>query len=68
MAKLAVFVHVLGDDGQMHVFGPGDDVPDWAAKKITNPDAWAAEPGPDGGRSQSRPAPKRAARRTGKEG
>lgn len=36
--QLVAFVHV---DGQ--VYGPGDDVPDEVAEKITNPKAWATE-------------------------
>lgn len=32
-------VHLL-KDGVLHSFLPGDDVPDWAAKQITNPHAW----------------------------
>lgn len=45
MAKkeLAAVVHVYDDGGTVHVFGPGDDVPGWAAGKITNPKAWQAE-------------------------
>ena len=38
--KLATFVHVADDTGAMHVFGPDDKVPAWAASKITNPMAW----------------------------
>ncbi len=37
----------LNDNGQLHTFLPGDDVPDWAAKQIKNPLAWGepvAEP------------------------
>lgn len=52
MAKLSTYVHVEDDQGQSHVFGPGDDVPDWAAKKITNPDAW--DEAPSGHRSPGR--------------
>lgn len=44
MARLATHVHVQDDQGQNHVFGPGDDVPDWAAKAITNPNAWEEAP------------------------
>lgn len=33
-------VHAVGPDGQSQVFGPGDEVPDWARKAITNPDVW----------------------------
>lgn len=40
MAALITTVHVFADDGVAHVFGPGADVPDWAARKITNPKAW----------------------------
>lgn len=41
MAKLAYYVHVEDDKGEPHVFGPDDDVPAWAVKKITNDSAWA---------------------------
>jgi hypothetical protein len=34
MGRLTSFVHVSGDDGQYGVFGPDDDVPEWAARKI----------------------------------
>ena len=43
-----VFVYVADADGNMHGFGPGDDVPVWAAAKIENPDVWAADAQPDG--------------------
>lgn len=42
--RLASYVHVNDHHGRRHVFGPDDDVPDWAAAKITNPNAWATEP------------------------
>lgn len=32
--RLVSYVHVLGDDGQYHVFGPDDDVPKWALDKM----------------------------------
>lgn len=32
--RLNTTVHVLGDDGAYHVFGPDDDLPDWAEAKI----------------------------------
>ncbi|WBB73241.1 hypothetical protein O7602_26735 [Micromonospora sp. WMMD1128] len=38
--RLATYVHVADEHDQMHVFGPDSAVPAWAAKKITNPDAW----------------------------
>jgi hypothetical protein len=38
--RLRTFVHVHHDGGPT-VFGPDDEVPAWAEKLITNPDAWA---------------------------
>lgn len=60
MARLAGFVHVRDADGAPHVFGPNDDVPDWARVKIRNPRAWVdgADPEP---RPQA-PAPDRTVR------
>jgi len=66
MASLITYVHVSGPDGRMHVFGPGDDVPDWATARITNPDVWDEPPG--AGQKRPQPAAKRAARRGGTEG
>ncbi|MFI6368703.1 hypothetical protein ACIBG0_38980 [Nocardia sp. NPDC050630] len=43
MRKLIAHVHVYDDEGNSHVFGPGDDVPADVAKRITNPDAWEPE-------------------------
>lgn len=45
-------VHLI-EDGQLHSFLPGDEVPAWAVEKITNPDAWDSPKGspekePDG--------------------
>lgn len=45
MKHLNTHVHVFDDAGERHVFGPGDDVPAWAAKKITNPHVWAGGDG-----------------------
>ena len=42
--RLASFVHVRDGDDVTHVFGPDDEIPDWAAAKITNPKAWAQAP------------------------
>jgi hypothetical protein len=39
--------------GQAGVFGPGDDLPDWARKSITNPDVWAG-PEDDGDKPAAR--------------
>jgi hypothetical protein len=61
MARLATHVHVQDDQGQNHVFGPGDDVPDWAAKAITNPNAWADKPAkqePNGGQAPAGEPPR----------
>ena len=44
--RLAYHVHVAAENGRVHVFGPRDRVPDWAARKITNRAAWAEQPGP----------------------
>jgi hypothetical protein len=48
----------------MYVFGPGDDVPAWAADKITNPNAWEDQPAKSAAPSAAK-APAR--RRTPKE-
>ncbi|MEV6897455.1 hypothetical protein [Amycolatopsis sp. NPDC051372] len=40
MAELKSYVHVSDEDGRHGVFGPGDEVPEWAAARITNPKAW----------------------------
>lgn len=39
--KLNTFVHVHDENGAAQIFGPSDDLPDWAANAITNPDVWA---------------------------
>ena len=65
MARLAAFVHVQDEQGAMHVFGPGDDVPAWAAEKITNPKAWEDEAPAKSEPSTGSKAPAR--RRTPKE-
>jgi hypothetical protein len=48
MARLNTFVHVVSTDSdgaqQSGTFGPADDLPDWAAAAITNPDVWDGEP------------------------
>ena len=41
-------IHVRDEDGVDHVFTPGETVPSWAAKQITNPKAWGGEPADDG--------------------
>lgn len=42
--RLRSHVHVRDDNNVAHVFGPDDEIPDWAAAKITNPNAWAGPP------------------------
>lgn len=37
-------VHVTDERGRAHVFAPGDEVPDWATERITNPKVWDSEP------------------------
>lgn len=44
MATLATNVHVTDAEGTAHVFGPADEVPEWAQVLITNPKAWAEAP------------------------
>lgn len=39
---LTAYVCVTGADGMVQ-FGPGDDVPAWARKLITNPNVWTPE-------------------------
>lgn len=50
--KLRTTVHVpRGEEGHFDgsvVFGPDDDVPEWAAARITNPKAWADYREPSG--------------------
>ncbi|MFI1607848.1 hypothetical protein ACH4YN_38040 [Streptomyces griseofuscus] len=46
--QLVAFVHVRDVGGRTVAYGPGEDVPAWARKQITNPKAWgdveSAEP------------------------
>lgn len=43
MSRLICFVHVADDKGDVQAFGPGSTVPEWARKKITNPNVWASQ-------------------------
>lgn len=54
--RLRLTVYVADDAGDVHGFGPGQEVPDWAAAQIVNPDAWADAPA-DGGGSPEVPIP-----------
>ncbi|TGB37878.1 hypothetical protein [Mycolicibacterium peregrinum] len=40
MSTLARHVSVRDDVGAIHTFGPEDEIPEWAAREITNPAAW----------------------------
>ena len=42
-ARLRYTVFVPREDGSTAKFGPGDEVPEWARKLITNPIAWEDE-------------------------
>ena len=46
--NLTTYVHAVerlddGSYGRQGMFGPGDDVPDWARAAITNPNVWDGE-------------------------
>lgn len=56
MATLATNVHVTDESGTAHVFGPADEVPEWAQALITNPKAWAEPPAQNVSRPESTPA------------
>ncbi|WP_068922195.1 hypothetical protein [Planobispora rosea] len=43
MPRLRTTVHVVDTEGRPRAFGPGEDLPDWAATQITNPDVWEGE-------------------------
>jgi hypothetical protein len=58
MAGLKGYVHVRDERGENHVFGPADDVPDWAAKLITNAKAWEDEPATSDPATAEKSAPK----------
>lgn len=47
MSTLNTTVALVDDEGNSHYFGPGDSVPKWARKRITNPDVWADSPSDD---------------------
>lgn len=48
MAGLATYVAVRDRLGNVQSFGPGDEVPGWAAEQITNPNVWEGGEAPDG--------------------
>jgi hypothetical protein len=43
MPRLRTTVHVTDENGATRIFEAGQDVPDWAATQITNPDVWEGE-------------------------
>ncbi|WP_243063191.1 SAP domain-containing protein [Humibacter sp. RRB41] len=46
MAKIArTHVHVEKKNGQVVIFGAGEEIPAWATKLITNPDVYAPDDG-----------------------
>jgi hypothetical protein len=73
MATLKTHVHVTDAEGAAHVFGPADEVPEWAQALITNPKAWAeapnasrlADPAPAAKPATKRAAPRRKAAGSG---
>lgn len=38
--RLIAYVSVRDADGTPHRFAPGDEVPEWAASYLSNPDVW----------------------------
>ncbi|MFV8173792.1 hypothetical protein [Mycolicibacterium peregrinum] len=46
MSTLARHVSVRDDVGGIYTFGPEDEIPEWAARKITNPSAWESGEAP----------------------
>ncbi|GGY88513.1 hypothetical protein GCM10010327_19040 [Streptomyces nitrosporeus] len=60
MATLATNVHVADSAGVSHVFGPADEVPEWAQALITNPKAWQEAPVPRQSTSAAPPTAKKA--------
>ena len=41
--RLTAYVHLRDENGVLCSYGPSDTVPAWAAKQITNPDAWEGQ-------------------------
>lgn len=46
MASLITSVSLFDESGNLHSFGPGGAVPDWARKRITNPQVWDSPTSP----------------------
>jgi hypothetical protein len=47
MARLVKHVSLRDDTGNVVSFGPGEDVPEWASKRITNPAVWEGGEAPE---------------------
>lgn len=60
MRTLNTYVHVVAVDeagnNRSQVFGPDDQVPDWAIEAITNPDVWVDEAPPPAPAGEPAPA------------
>ncbi|OUD02565.1 hypothetical protein [Streptomyces swartbergensis] len=72
--QLVAYVHVRDVGGRTVAYGPGEDVPAWARKQITNPKAWgegeaaatsSAEAPPPAGTGDDLEAPPRAGKGSG---
>lgn len=67
MSRFIKYVHVHDDEGRTHRFSPGDEVPAWAEKVVTNPDvidaAAPAAPVDAPVAADPAPAPKRRTRK-----
>lgn len=64
---LNTYVHTADADGVAHVFAPGDDVPDWARRKITNPDVWVDDSPDADAEDGALQEPPRAGRGSGRD-
>lgn len=47
MVALAGYVHIVSETGAPVVFGPSDEVPEWAYGQISNPKAWVGGEAPE---------------------
>lgn len=47
MSTLVYTVYLTDQDGKLHTFGPGSDVPEWARRAIDNSLAWDTPPSKD---------------------
>lgn len=61
--RYAVYLDDPENVGQSVVFVPGDEVPEWAAKQITNPNCWVGGKLPGDEPDKSDEEPKRRSTR-----